>query len=363
MLKTILVDDEFNSLQRLKGIAAKEKRLDIVDTFQKPEKFLQFMDKHNQEIDIVFLDIQMPGIKGLELAEKIQHLNQDIEIIFVTAYDYYAVEAFELNALDYLLKPVSPKRFEKTLKRLFKNNEVEQKDKEILKVNTMGSVEIYDSSGKKIRPDWATAKTEELFLFLLRYEGNYVSKGKIIENLWQDRPADRAKDILYTTIYNLRRTFKKFGYSDLIKGKRGYYKLNKTILESDILKQKELIRDYNSDQITEADFLAQMEELYRGEFLTDKNYSWSYAYQAEILKNYKNIVKKITQKHLEAENYEKAKFLLKKLTKLDPLDEKNHKKLIELYKKEGNLCAAERHYRWLKNILADEFDITPSFEL
>jgi two-component SAPR family response regulator len=147
MLKTILVDDEFNSLQRLKGIAAKEKRLDIVDTFQKPEKFLQFMDKQNQEIDIVFLDIQMPGIKGLELAEKIQHLNQDIEIIFVTAYDYYAVEAFELNALDYLLKPVSPKRFEKTLKRLFKNNEVEQKDKRNIKSK-------YHGFCRNIRQQW-----------------------------------------------------------------------------------------------------------------------------------------------------------------------------------------------------------------
>lgn len=362
MLKTVLVDDEFNSLQRLKGIVEKEQRLEIIETFQKPDEFLQFMDDKWQEIDLVFLDIQMPGVKGLDLAENMQHHNEDIEIIFVTAYDHYAVEAFELNALDYLLKPVSKKRFEKTMKRLFKNKEIEE-DKEILKVNTMGFVEIYDSSDKKIEPDWATAKTEELFLFLLRHEGNYVSKGKIIENLWRDRPADRAKDILYTTIYNLRRTFKKFGYSDLVQSKRGYYKLNEELVESDFLKQKELIKDYKNDKITAAEFLELINDVHKGEFLEEKNYNWTYAYQIELLNNYKNILKKITEKYLTTEKNEEAKVLLKKLTELDPLDEKNHKKLIEIYKKEGNFCAAKRHYRELEKLLADEFGISPNFEM
>lgn len=363
MLKTILVDDEFNSLQRLKGIVEKEKRLEVVELFQKPDRLLQFMADKRQEIDLVFLDIQMPGIKGLELAEKIQHQNENIEIIFVTAFDHYAVEAFELNALDYLLKPVSQKRFNKTLARLFKNKEVEQEDKEILKINTFGTLEIYDSRNNKLKPEWSTAKAEELFLFLLRYEGNYVSKGKIIENLWQDRPADRANDILYTTIYNLRRTFKKLGYPELIQSKRGYYKLDEELIGSDFLKQKRIIQDYKRAKITAAEFLEQIKDLHQGEFLEEKNYSWTYAYQAELLNNYKNILEKITEKYLAAENYEKAKILLKKLTILDPLGEENHKKLIEIYKKEGNFCTAERHYRELKKMLADEFGISPSFEI
>lgn len=65
--------------------------------------------------DLVFLDIQMPGESGFSLVEKI---NPDIKIIFVTAYDEYAVRAFDVNALDYLMKPVNPERLKQTIKKL-----------------------------------------------------------------------------------------------------------------------------------------------------------------------------------------------------------------------------------------------------
>jgi two-component SAPR family response regulator len=68
--------------------------------------------------EIVFLDIQMPGIDGLTFAEQVLQANLKSHIIFVTAYHQYAIKAFEYNALDYLLKPVRPERFLKTLQRI-----------------------------------------------------------------------------------------------------------------------------------------------------------------------------------------------------------------------------------------------------
>lgn len=67
--------------------------------------------------DVVFLDIQMPGLSGFEVARRVVALGLSTHIVFVTAFDQYALEAFEVNAVDYLLKPVEPARLEQTLQR------------------------------------------------------------------------------------------------------------------------------------------------------------------------------------------------------------------------------------------------------
>lgn len=72
------------------------------------------------KVDVVFLDIEMPGLNGIELAEKITEMNPNSSIVFVTAFDHFAIKAFELNSLDYLLKPIQFERIQSTTKRLKK---------------------------------------------------------------------------------------------------------------------------------------------------------------------------------------------------------------------------------------------------
>ncbi|MGF9905254.1 response regulator [Brevibacillus porteri] len=70
------------------------------------------------EIDIVFLDIQIPKLNGIELAEQLLEVKPQLQIVFVTAYERYAIKAFELNALDYVLNPVGKQRLQNTMKRI-----------------------------------------------------------------------------------------------------------------------------------------------------------------------------------------------------------------------------------------------------
>jgi len=119
---TLIVDDERLARRDLIAMLADHESIRVVGEAEDVSSAVSAIDKHQP--DIVFLDIQMPGESGFDLLEKIQfHSN----VIFVTAYDEYAIRAFEVNALDYLLKPVNPDRLAQTIKRLETEEAVEPK--------------------------------------------------------------------------------------------------------------------------------------------------------------------------------------------------------------------------------------------
>lgn len=123
MIKTILVDDEQLALDELRYMLSRYPDLEIIGTYTNPvEALSQIM---TQKPNLLFLDIEMPVLGGLNLAKEVMGELKNTEIVFVTAFDEYAVNAFEVNAMDYLLKPVSRDRLDKTLERLclrHKNN-------------------------------------------------------------------------------------------------------------------------------------------------------------------------------------------------------------------------------------------------
>ena len=103
MFRAILVDDEKPTLDLLKLMLERSGQVLIAGSYQNPEE--AFLNIAKDPPDVVFLDIEMPGINGIELAGKIVDAKINSEIIFVTAYDNYALEAFRVNAIEYMLKP------------------------------------------------------------------------------------------------------------------------------------------------------------------------------------------------------------------------------------------------------------------
>ncbi len=114
MITALIVDDEPNLAQHLERLlAASWPDLEILGTAHNGREALAKVESLGP--DILFLDIRMPGLSGLQVAAE---LPDDIHVVFVTAYDEYAVNAFEVAAADYLLKPVTEERLETTIKRL-----------------------------------------------------------------------------------------------------------------------------------------------------------------------------------------------------------------------------------------------------
>ena len=106
MITCIAVDDEPKALEVIERYCKKTSLVDLRATFREPVKAIEFLNR--EKVDLIFLDINMPDISGMQL---VQTLSPRPMIIFTTAYSHYAVESYDLNALDYLLKPITFERF------------------------------------------------------------------------------------------------------------------------------------------------------------------------------------------------------------------------------------------------------------
>ncbi len=137
--KAIVVDDERLARNDLRVLLDSHKNIEVLgEASNGPDALEMIRDVHP---DLVFLDIQMPGMNGFDVLEKI---SSDINVIFVTAFDEFALRAFEVNALDYLLKPVSADRLQQSIERLElkpddaedSQRDLEYNDRLLLKLDT-----------------------------------------------------------------------------------------------------------------------------------------------------------------------------------------------------------------------------------
>jgi len=140
-LRCILLDDELPSLAYLKALCEQIPYVDIVKVYNDPAKFLA--ESKSLEFDLCILDIEMPGYNGLDIARELNGK----PVIFITAYKEYAAEAFDLEAIDYIRKPIPRERLEKALSKAFqslKDKDAEKNAKKFIQLNTSkGKALIY----------------------------------------------------------------------------------------------------------------------------------------------------------------------------------------------------------------------------
>jgi two-component system, LytTR family, response regulator len=114
-LRAFIVDDEALAVQRLTRLLTAAGGVEVVGSTTDPEDALERLRRKDADVDVLFLDIQMPGLTGFELLDR---LDRDVPVVFTTAYDRYALNAFEVNSIDYLLKPIEPERLDRALTRV-----------------------------------------------------------------------------------------------------------------------------------------------------------------------------------------------------------------------------------------------------
>jgi two-component system, LytTR family, response regulator len=360
-LKAILVDDEQIALDFLENLLIKTSELQIVAKLTNPLLVKDTVKKTKS--DIVFLDINMPQVNGLELAEQILEINPDIHIVFVTAYDEYAINAFEINALDYLLKPIRIDRLQKTMERLKNNvvlqsfpNKVETKS---LQLNVCGNFSITNINDEIEIISWRTAKVKELFLYLLHKREKLVRKSWLIELLWSDLEPERAYAQLYTAIYHVRKTLKKYpGFFKLENTTEGYILSTKNVvINLELWKEK----IYSASPISSDNIQLCIEamEFYTAPYFDEYDYWWAESEKNRYEKIWLDTSLKIAEFYFSSGQYEDAKDWYLKITTHYPELEQAHFALMKLFSFTNDNVNVQHQYEKLKEILKYELGTVP----
>jgi two-component system LytT family response regulator len=162
-MKAILIDDERLARQELRSLLAPYSEIQIVGEANNAETAIESIKQLKP--DVIFLDIQMPGKNGFDLLEEISGVP---EVVFVTAYDEYAIRAFEINALDYLLKPVQANRLAETVKKILNKETLDKGDAKEQTQALNDDDQVFVKDGEKC---WFVKLTD---IRLFESEGNYV---------------------------------------------------------------------------------------------------------------------------------------------------------------------------------------------
>lgn len=295
-MRTVLIDDEYYALQGLKMKLEEIGGVDVAGMFTSGRQALESIAEINP--DIVFVDIELPGISGLELFRKLHDINSNIQIVFTTAFAQYAVSAFELNALDYLIKPVEKNRIAKTIERMeeymSKANLPNASEKSVV-INCFGKLSIV-VDGTEITSNMRK-KSEELLAFLLCYEGRFVAKERVMDALWPDMNREKAANNLYVAYYNLKKP--ELGcLSEFVESARGKMRIKAENIECDMFRFKDIYKQCGREiDEGELDVANNAIEIYKGVLFEENYYTWASIEQAELDIMYLDLLDRIINVH------------------------------------------------------------------
>ena len=246
-MRIIAVDDEKIALEALSSAIRAIVAEDEVVSFRYPEDAIEYA-KENL-CDIAFLDIEMVGMSGVELAEELKKYNNEINIVFCTGYGNYRDVAFDLHASGYLMKPITPEKVKRELENL--RRPISEKKK--LKVQTFGNFEVY-IDGKPL--NFKYRRTKELFAYLVDRVGAMCSVGEIIGILFEDEGG--REDYFQKLRRDLLSTLEEVGCENAIVHKRGMLGVVVTELQCDyydyLNNKKDLATSYFGEYMSQYSF-------------------------------------------------------------------------------------------------------------
>ena len=248
MMLVLLVDDEELQLLRLEKACKNVLNSDVeIIKYTNPQK--AFEENKDKKIDIAFLDIEMPVINGVQLAKKLKGVNPTINVIFVTAYDSYALEAYKIHASGYVTKPVNEEKIKKELDAL--RYPIEMNTTKRMQVKCFGNFEVFvDGVPLKFQRN----KSKELFAYLIDREGAVANINELNAVLWEED----HKSYLRNLIADIQQTLKEAGVEDVFIKRHNECYIDPSKIDCDAYEYKK-----NNPNAVRA---------YRGEYMIQ--YSW-----------------------------------------------------------------------------------------
>lgn len=226
LMKTILVDDMILDLQLFEMKCADMPEFEIVGKFTDPLEAIAFAK--DNVVDFAVLDIDMPGINGMELAQKLRDIRGDMVIVFATAHMQYAVDALKIKADYIIFKPFDRYDIEDVLERA---RLLKQRQKKKYYFQTFG---LFDMRIHGVPVYFRSSKAKELLALCVYREGQPVTNYELIEKLWGDEFADNPERTGYRRlIKELTDTLKQYNSDEILIRERGSIRIRKDSVDSD----------------------------------------------------------------------------------------------------------------------------------
>ncbi|WP_159886980.1 BTAD domain-containing putative transcriptional regulator [Paenibacillus puerhi] len=370
MIRVMLVDDEEPALQRLSHLIAKHTDLQVIGQFTKPSEALAAAPELRP--DAAFLDIEMPGISGLELAERLMEQCPGMEAVMVTAFSDYALQAFRVHAIDYLVKPVAIEELVSCALKLKTRighrlaASAQAPATADAAVLCLGGLEVFAPERQGPVRFWTT-KAEELFAYLLVYRDTSVPKWDLCELLWPDYEPDKAEQSLHSSVYRLKKTFEKTGFPLKLTSQRGNYRL--TLPEDcrcDLDRFERAAAAVGEIHASETgtgssahDAAETAVQSYRGPLFAGKSYTWCEPYRERLQRTFATLAKQLAEEYALAGKRQAELDVLHRLTEAVPYDEDGQERLLKAYVRNDDRAAFLLHYRKVVHILHEAFGLEP----
>lgn len=227
-MNILAVDDEPLALDALTG--AVHRALPEADIFPFRTGPEGLKCAQANPVDVAFLDIDMREMSGLALAVRLKELRGETNIVFITGYSDYALEAMNLYASGYLLKPVTPEKILSAMEHL--RHPVARPKSGKLRVQCFGSFEVF-ADGKPV--SFPRRKSKELFAYLIDRRGVQVSMAEIAEALWEDGKYDLSRNNqIHSFLHDLIKTLDALGEKDVVLRQRNAISVDVSRVDCDV---------------------------------------------------------------------------------------------------------------------------------
>ena len=253
-MRTIVVDDRQLAVNALVGSL---KMLDPEGSHAgliSPEEALSYAKVH--PLDVAFLDVEMPSMSGIDLANALKAIRPELKIVLVTGHTEYAVDAIQSHIIsDYLVKPVGDQDLSRALSHLQGSGQGGETEK--IRVRCFGSFEIFIHDEPVF---FKRSKSKELFAYLIDARGSFCSMGELMSALWEDGEITTSRNSqIRTFISDIRHVFEEKGYDNVI------------IKEHNVVAVR--MDDIDCDYYKYMDRDPEAMRLYAGEYM--RQYSWA----------------------------------------------------------------------------------------
>ncbi|MFF2912097.1 response regulator [Paenibacillus sp. NPDC057934] len=369
-MKVILVDDEPTMHLILRKMLVKLPGVQVAGAFTDTRAATSFL-QDNTDVGLAFVDLSMPGESGMKFAARMEAAASPVQVVFVTSHKEFALEAYELSVVDYLVKPVSQERLERTVNRVLANQRSIQSPAQLTPaasaavarrniLTALGDVSVSNEAG---RVKWTSRKCAELFAYLLLYRGKRIPRSRLVKDIFGGMHQTNAESYLNTTVYQLRKSLEPLGMRESVRSENDGYALELKDAVIDYVEFENQVKALQSMDSENVERALSIERTYTGDLFGDKAYVWAIHETERYAEMYTAFVKQLARVLITAGDTAAASKLLLKLNERNPLDEAVVGELMTIRQMTGDKKGLNALYTDYVRLLSRELGIRPSQEL